>query len=752
MIANTLTTIVLGNNMLYIDPATTTVLLSSLTSIIVSLGAVFLIWGRSIKKYCVKIFKLNENSNKEVEQDIVVKDQNFNYDKEAFLAMQGDAHNDKVELEEKPQIQIAPPTLTRKQKFFNEERKKRVFPTALVLLGIVLLAFVVAPLEIYANNIEEFTFAVIDFLPMCIVYGVAFGIVCFCAMYFSPKCVYKVMYALAVGSLLMLLLQTNFLNFGLNSVEGDNNTSNITLAQKIISTCIWAVVLGGFITAMFVVKKPNVMRTICLVLTFAITFSQVVSGVVIASSKDLSASNAIEKRLETDPDYMPSFMTNKNINRISTNQNVYVFLIDRFDGKMYAEPALNKETLTQEEWNLCFGQLDGFTYFTDYVALYGRTYPAVPSMLSTFEWTFDKDSTEENPIHSGRIDYYNTTYQQNNTLIKLDKLGYDVNVYTDGYYCYDDAYDFYYEDEITGEKIHYVDNIIQVPKRQVKKKIMRPAVLPARMLQMSFYRSFPFITKGIGNGINSATCNSMVEYDFGGNNNYDKWLGDMKILYNELNVDTYDTTTNKNFSFVHFSGTHEVNYDANFENFRGDDEENMHLSVINSFKIINKFIDKLKDAGMYEDSTIIIVGDHSHPHDDYSAIDLTEKEEARITGLFVKPSFSSSLYDGHSGLNYSNAQVAQANLWSTIFKSAGIALTDEEQEYFGRDFFDIEEGETVERKHIWQIQNILYTNFTETVYTITGRADEMGKDADGNDVLINWIKGEDVFFDHSHYN
>ncbi len=733
---NYLATSILSNNLLYIDPATTTVLLSSLTSIIVSLGAVFLIWGRTIKKQLSKVFKLDENKNKEVEADIIVTDKSFIYDESSIPEIEVALTEDSEENQaQKPQDDKG---------YFNKERKKRILPSLLVAFGIMLLTCVVAPLEIFANNIDEFLFEVGDFLPLCMLYGTAIMLVIFALLFFTPKCVYKVLYAFFVGVLLMLLIQTNFLNFGLNSVAGDNNSSTVTTFQVILSTAIWCVVIAGFITAIFLIKNFNLTRIISLVLVFAITMSQVVSGVVIASG-DLSGEVSNNEQGVAIRDTV-SFLTNKNLTTISTTKNVYVFIVDRFDGKLFAEPAL--KDYTAEEYEKTFGELEGFTYFDDYVALYGRTYPAVTSMISNMEWTKD-----ENGAFDIRKDYFNKAYQTNDTIIRLAKEGYDVNLYVDDYYCYSDAYNFYYEED--GEKIHYVDNVIQVPKEDVTKIITNKFILSARMLQMSFYRSLPFFLKSVGNGVSSNTCNSMVIYDFGGDNDYSKWTSDMKNIFTEVSTANFETTDKPKFTYMLLSGTHGVDYDENWETFKGNADENIQISVKNSFKIINEFIKELKTAGVYDESTIIITGDHSYMHDDYREIDLTNQKEARITALFVKPAKSYAEANGiayDSELTWSTAQVAQSNLWTTIFKSEGITLTDEQQETFGNGFYDIAEGEVVTRKLIWQKVNLLHTEFDDIVYEIKGRASQMGENANGEQVLINWTKKSSNYFGQAYYD
>lgn len=61
-------------NLLYIDPAATTVLLSSVTAIVVACGATFIILWRKIKKGAQKVLHFDENANKEVEDELVITD------------------------------------------------------------------------------------------------------------------------------------------------------------------------------------------------------------------------------------------------------------------------------------------------------------------------------------------------------------------------------------------------------------------------------------------------------------------------------------------------------------------------------------------------------------------------------------------------------------------------------------------------------------------------------------------------------
>lgn len=64
-------------NLLYVDPSTVSILLTSITGVAVALGATFLILWRKFKKKASKILHIDENAGKEVEEDVVVTSDEF---------------------------------------------------------------------------------------------------------------------------------------------------------------------------------------------------------------------------------------------------------------------------------------------------------------------------------------------------------------------------------------------------------------------------------------------------------------------------------------------------------------------------------------------------------------------------------------------------------------------------------------------------------------------------------------------------
>ena len=57
---------------LYIDPAATTVIITSISGIVIAVGATAVILWRKAKKKVASALHIDENANKEVEDEVVI--------------------------------------------------------------------------------------------------------------------------------------------------------------------------------------------------------------------------------------------------------------------------------------------------------------------------------------------------------------------------------------------------------------------------------------------------------------------------------------------------------------------------------------------------------------------------------------------------------------------------------------------------------------------------------------------------------
>ena len=62
-------------NSLYIDPTSATVLATSISGIVIAVGATAVVLWRKAKKKAAAVLNIDENANKEVEEDLVINEE-----------------------------------------------------------------------------------------------------------------------------------------------------------------------------------------------------------------------------------------------------------------------------------------------------------------------------------------------------------------------------------------------------------------------------------------------------------------------------------------------------------------------------------------------------------------------------------------------------------------------------------------------------------------------------------------------------
>ena len=531
--------------------------------------------------------------------------------------------------------------------------KKRILPTALISLIIPIMLCVCIPFEIYANNSQEFLFSMADFLPICILYGLGLALIFFFAMFFLPEKAYKIVGAIIISLALMFFVQSLYLNAGLKSLVGDTLEINKpSTGKKVGNLIIWVVVIAAAVVLSVLKDKKGYISLVGVILSVVVIITQVMTPVTIL----ISNSEAVKSNAASEEGY--TILSDKNLTNISTSNNIFYFCIDKFDGR-FAE-------ITYEEKPEVFSELTGFTWFKDNVSRYSHTYPSVPHMLSNVEYDAEKSRTE----------YLSSVYKDADTLSVLNENGYDINLYTEAYYVYDDAKHF----------PEFVDNVSLDATFKVNGKFG----LALNMLQMALYRVVPLFLKSLTGGINSHTCNNYVSFVDSDNNH--QCSVDTNSVYETVKEVGFKKTDNKQFTYIQTWGCHDIEPD-------GD----VIYAVENSLKIVNEYIKAMKEFGVYENATIIITGDHSTAYDGYR----------QTTALMVKPSGASS-----GAMTVSMAQTSHDNIWATIFKSENITTAND----YGKSVFEIVEGENQTRYYTWHTWGEALVEYN---YTITGPARDM---------------------------
>ena len=537
--------------------------------------------------------------------------------------------------------------------------RQRLAPVILLALAASLTLFFFGPFDIYSNNTDQFPFELRDFIMWNLLFSLGCAVVLCVILLPLRKRVFDVFYAVFWWLTLMLFIQGNYLNFGISSLTGDGvGADGFAPGKIVVNTLIWFIVGAASVSAIILLhgKAREWIPTVAVISMITVIGMQAMTFAVGSMTTDAwePKEHCISNE---DPEESTHFLTYKNLDKVSTDHNVIYFVIDRFDVIYYEDYAL-------KECPEIFYNLDGFTYFNDMVSLYPRTFPSVAYMLTG----------QEHDFLDPRRGYFEQAYQEAPFLKLLKENDYNVNIYTDTLYGYEDA----------RHMQAYVSNSSSVTFYKVTGK----PLIAKDMLRLSLFRYLPILAKSTVGSIGTDDFEQYVTYD----TEYPKYSTDMKDVHDFLKENPIETYEGKNnFTFVHISGCHMPNaYDENFRPAKEKDEYSAVSSMKQSFKIINRYLDQLKEFGLYEDATIIITGDHGWHGGSDTATPLLRPH---VTALFVKES-------GKSGnpLVTNSAPVIQADIIPTILKSEGIQAEQD----FGRSVFEIGVNEERTRKYCWQ--------------------------------------------------
>ncbi|MDE7453934.1 MAG: hypothetical protein K2N22_05960 [Clostridia bacterium] len=102
--------------LLYIDPAATSVLLTSLTAIVVAVGASAIVIWRKFKKKVDKTLNKDPNANKEIEEELVIVDEETKTEDAAEAAETAEKVEEPVETTEPAAEEKAPEAKAKSKK------------------------------------------------------------------------------------------------------------------------------------------------------------------------------------------------------------------------------------------------------------------------------------------------------------------------------------------------------------------------------------------------------------------------------------------------------------------------------------------------------------------------------------------------------------------------------------------------------------------------------------------------------------
>lgn len=439
---------------------------------------------------------------------------------------------------------------------------KDMLPAFIIGLIFGFMMFVYEPITMFLNNPNDLWFDINTLLP---VVGVLF-IICLFAIfaiylliYFVTKKVIKkdkiFKYNLIVGFILLITtyIEGNYLAEMLPSLDG----STIIWSDYTKASIISLAVLGSVsVITGVLIKKIKLDKTIT-----SLKYVSLAIGVMLLVS--LLTTTMTKSDLNKDINVTA---TTKNLENYSDDENFIIFLLDAVDSKMFDNVVKeNKHTQLFKD----------FTYYPDTMAAYPFTRDSIPFILSGI-WNNNEEEFAK---------YYAKALDNSKLLESLYNNNYDVNIYD-------------------TEILYNSKNATKIKNLTLNNKY-NFRLFANQEIKYSLFKYLPFYLKKYSH-IESMDFNKtkIVENDV-----FD--LDDIVYYENYLEKQLVKKD-DKQFKFIHIEGGHVPFNLSEDVKYIKDGAGTYDQKLEGCIKIVEKYLNKLKENNVYNNSNIIIMADHGY--------------------------------------------------------------------------------------------------------------------------------------------
>ena len=485
------------------------------------------------------------------------------------------------------------------------------------------------PLEIYFNNKGEFWYDIYSLGPAALkMFAVMFvggTVLCFLLKKISSG-LYETAVAIVFVILLFLYTQGNFLVGRLPAINGAVLNQMDYIGENILTV----IILSGLVA--FVVwfakrfgkRGLNAIIGLC---TGLVTCIMAVSLAFTCFGND---------GFQHKANY---FVSKDNQFVFSENENFIIILLDAMDGETLGD-VLEEDAEARKE-------LAGFTHYKNTVGGYPNTMYSIPFIFSGV-WNENQEPFEQ---------YSNHVMRDSVLFTKLEEENYRIGMYETDLSLFQ------------KERLDRYDNA-------AKQTNVIADLLGFSIQQMMLvgYKYTPFFMKPIFN----VDFNKIISYQLP-NEGSVAYTWENSRFYQDIQNASPEIVKDKCFRYIHVQGSHvPYVYDRNVEIQK---ETDFKESVRCCVTIVRRYIDMMKDLGIYDNSTIIIMADHGGDPK-------TEGGFGQCPGLMIKKKG-----DNHE-FRTSLAAVSYSELAEEM-----AALAD------GNDLFELKTEELTERRFMYYLFN-----------------------------------------------
>lgn len=484
-----------------------------------------------------------------------------------------------------------------------------------VSLFIAVTFGIFGPLGIYLTNISEFWFSIGDIWWIVLLGGLLLFLVFFCMSFMFKGRGREIFVCLIFGASFGFYVQGNWINIDYGLLDGKNIDWSKYTGAAIMNTLIW--VLCIILPFAFRLIIPRLWKSIIKYMVLFLVLLQVVTLGTLLVTANINQNDS-DTYLSTEGEFS-----------LSKNKNIVIFILDAFDTSYFK--ALLEEN---PEAAVTF---KNFTYYPDTVAGAALTKVALPAILTGMPYT----------VPMSYKDYIEYAYTQTELYKTLKRYNYSTGIYTLTTF-------------VPSSQKDLIDNL-----STGKSKIGSHSLLTKHLYQLTAFRYMPHLLKS-----NFWVYSGVFEELRHGSNTESYSTSNVKFYQRLLdNRITADDKYNA-FRFYYLQGAHPP-YDMNeYAQQVPSDETSQLQQAKGSLHIIEEYMTQLKDAGIYDNTTILIMADHGD------------------VGHHHNPLFMMKLSGESMEFEISYAPLSYYDLHATLLS----IITGNERDY-GDTVFDFEEGD-----------------------------------------------------------
>ncbi|MBQ9833110.1 MAG: hypothetical protein IJO48_05185, partial [Clostridia bacterium] len=492
------------------------------------------------------------------------------------------------------------------------------------------------PLDMVMSNTDYMNFHYSDVIVYLVVFGITAAVAVAALVALLKGKAFDVVLVLFTSFGLMSYVNGTFLNQNLGTLNGVEPVwENYTL-HTLINTaiCILLFVLPFVIWFFTKAKSKKIFVALCGILT-GMQLVGLFGSVVSAPPKEDEVSYlALDEQFE-----------------LASEGNVVIFLLDAMSN-MSVDAML-------AEFPDALEPFSDFTYYTNNNTRYICTFPSTTYLLTGHEFDFEKSYHDffKDAWTSEKAELFYKTLADN---------GYEFNLYDETPYIASPA--TLMDGKIANlrivDKSDIVINVDKIPN----------------LFKLSAYRYVPFIAKRFF-FMDYGELYSIVTYKTGTGIQGKLELRDGYLVQLRKNGLTIDENDKNRITMQYLWGPHQPFYLLADGTFSGSPNGSTIGAQTKGYMLmVEEYIGMMKELGIYDESTIIIMSDHGD-HE-------TEGPDADVQAVFMikRPN------DKHDSIVYNNAPTSHENFMPTM-----VELIGGDASLFGETMFEVEENTVRER-------------------------------------------------------